>query len=197
EMALAQEMKKELEANGKSAYILARGGSCPLGNCGYILCADEILSQAKEINVAFDYVVCPSGTGGTQTGLLVGFEMANASISLLGINVSQNNEKRLPAMYHSLDQISSFLDMKAPDREKVKCFDAFFGEGYSKPTIELKEAIELLARTEGIMLDPIYSGKAMAGLIGLIRNGEIEKGSKIVFLHTGGFTPYYDYTTMM
>jgi D-cysteine desulfhydrase len=80
---------------------------------------------------------------------------------------------------------------------KVKCFDAFFGEGYSKPTIELKEAIELLARTEGIMLDPIYSGKAMAGLIGLIRNGEIEKGSKIVFLHTGGFTPYYDYTTMM
>jgi 1-aminocyclopropane-1-carboxylate deaminase/D-cysteine desulfhydrase-like pyridoxal-dependent ACC family enzyme len=90
EMALAQEMKKELEANGKSAYILARGGSCPLGNCGYILCADEILSQAKEINVAFDYVVCPSGTGGTQTGLLVGFEMANASISLLGINVSQS-----------------------------------------------------------------------------------------------------------
>ncbi|HML36144.1 MAG TPA: pyridoxal-phosphate dependent enzyme, partial [Bacillota bacterium] len=73
----------------------------------------------------------------------------------------------------------------------------YLGEGYSRPTPELKEAVELLARTEGIMVDPVYSGKALAGLIGLVRNGMIKKGSKVVFFHTGGLTTYYDYSPML
>jgi D-cysteine desulfhydrase len=195
-MELAQKMKADLKAKGKNPYILARGGTCALGNCGYILCADEILNQAKEMNIDFDYLICPSGTGGTQAGLLIGFEEARYPVSVIGINVAQNNEKQLKALYGALDQASSFLSIKSLNNEKVHCYEEYFGGGYSSPTAELKEAIELLARTEGIMLDPIYSGKTMAGLIALIRNDEIKKGSKVVFVHTGGFTPYYDYSSM-
>jgi D-cysteine desulfhydrase len=195
-MELALKMKASLKDNGKNPYILARGGTCPLGNYGYILCADEIIHQAKKMNVDFDYLVCPSGTGGTQAGLLIGFEEAHYPISVFGINVSQNNEKQLKALYGALDQTSSFLNIKGPDKDKVHCYDEYYGEGYSRPTAELKEAIELLARTEGIMLDPVYSGKTMAGLIGLVRKGKIKRGSRVVFLHTGGLTSYYDYSSM-
>lgn len=195
-MGLALKMKADLEAQGRKPYILARGGTCPLGNCGYILCADELLDQAREMNVDFDYVVCPSGTGGTQAGLIIGFEKASDSVSVIGINVAQKNERQLSAVYGALESTTALLNIEAPGMDKIICYDEYVGEGYSRPTAELKEAIELLAGTEGIMLDPVYSGKALAGLIELIRNGVIKKGSRVVFLHTGGFTPYYDYSSM-
>jgi len=195
-MALALSMKADLEARGRKPYILARGGTCPLGNCGYVLGADELLTQGKEMAVDFDYVVCPSGTGGTQAGLIIGLEQAGSPASVIGINVAQKNEKQLNSVYGALEGTSALLHLEAPRKDEIVCYEEYMGEGYSRPTAELKEAIELLAGTEGILLDPVYSGKAMAGLIGLIRNGEIKKGSRIVFLHTGGFTPYYDYTSM-
>jgi 1-aminocyclopropane-1-carboxylate deaminase len=195
-MALAQEMKKDLEQQGRKPYILARGGTCALGNCGYILCAEELILQSSDSGIDFDYVVCPSGTGGTQAGLVIGLEQAGCEVPVIGINVAQKNEKQLNAVYGALETTSALLNLKTPQRDKVICYEDYVGEGYSRPTAELKEAIELSARTEGILLDPVYSGKAMAGLIGLIRNGEIREGSKLIFLHTGGFTPYYDYTSM-
>lgn len=195
-LELAQKMKADLEAQGKKPYILARGGTCPLGNCGYILCAEELLEQSKEMDLDFDFVVCPSGTGGTQAGLILGFEAVNHPASIIGINVAQNNERQLKSVYGALEGTSSLLKMVVPPMDKVICYEEYVGEGYSRPTVELKEAIELLARTEGILLDPVYSGKALAGLVGLIRNGLIKKGSRVVFLHTGGFTPYYDYSSM-
>jgi D-cysteine desulfhydrase len=193
---LALKMKKDLESQGKKPYILARGGTCPLGNCGYILCAEEILNQAKDKGMDFDYLVCPSGTGGTQAGLLIGFDAVKYPVSILGISVAQTKETQLKALYGMLDGASSYLGIDAPSKGKVIVYDEYLGKGYSQPTAELKEAIELLASTEGIMLDPVYSGKAMAGLIGLVRKGTIKKGSKVVFLHTGGLTTYYDYSPM-
>ena len=195
-LGLAQKMKADLEAQGKKPYILARGGTCPLGNCGYILCVEELLEQSKEMDFDFDLVVCPSGTGGTQAGLIIGFEQVDHPASIIGINVAQNNERQLKSVYGALEGTSSLLDMNVPPMDKVICYEEYVGEGYSRPTAELKEAIELLARTEGTLLDPVYSGKALAGLMGLIRTGLIKKGSRVVFLHTGGFTPYYDYTSM-
>lgn len=195
-MELALNRKTELEAQGKRPYIMARGGTCPLGNCGYILCAAELLEQADEMDLEFDYAVCPSGTGGTQAGLIIGLEQAGKEIPVVGINVAQKNEKQLGAVAGALEGTSAFLGLKTPGADRFICYDEYVGEGYSRPTAELKEAIELMARTEGIFLDPVYSGKAMAGLIGLLRNGTIEKGAKLVFLHTGGFTPYYDYSSM-
>lgn len=195
-MALALNMKADLEAQGHKPYILARGGTCPLGNCGYVLCAGELTDQAKEMELKIDCVVCPSGTGGTQAGLILGLEQAGSSASVIGINVAQKNERQLASVYGALEGTASLLDIETPSKDKVICYEEYVGEGYSRPTDELKEAIGLLARTEGILLDPVYSGKAMAGLVGLIRSGAIPKGSRVVFLHTGGFTPYYDYSSM-
>lgn len=192
----ALKMKDDLLAQGRKPYIMARGGTCALGNCGYVLCAEEIINQAEDMGVDFDYLVCPSGTGGTQAGLLIGFDEAQYPVSVLGINVSQGNEKQFKALYGALEQTAAYLNVEVPDKDKVITYEEYYGKGYSQPTAELKEAIELLARTEGILLDPVYSGKTMAGLIGLIRKGVIKKGSKVVFLHTGGFTPYYEYSSM-
>lgn len=195
-MALAQNMKTDLEGQGRKPYILARGGTCPLGNCGYVLCAGELIDQGKEMAIDFDLVVCPSGTGGTQAGLILGLEQAGHPASVIGINVAQKNDRQLASVYGALEGTASLLNTDTPDKGNIICYEEYVGEGYSRPTAALKEAIELTARTEGILLDPVYSGKAMAGLIGLIRSGAIKKGSRVVFLHTGGFTPYYDYTSM-
>lgn len=195
-MALALEMKADLENQGRKPYILARGGTCPQGNCGYVLCAEELLEQGLEMDVTFDCVVCPSGTGGTQAGLIIGFEQAGNPVKVIGINVAQKNERQLPAVSGAMEGTASLLNIEAPHKDKIICYEEYVGEGYSRPTAELKEAIELLARTEGILLDPVYSGKAMAGMIGLIRKGVIQNGTKLIFLHTGGFNTYYDYSSM-
>jgi D-cysteine desulfhydrase len=196
-MELALNMKRDLKDQRKHPYILARGGTCPLGNCGYVLCAEELLRQAEEMELDFDAVVCPSGTGGTQAGLIMGFEQAKNPVSVIGINVAQKNEKQLISVRTTLEGTASFLGLETPSESKIICHDEYVGDGYARPTAELKEAIELLARSEGIMLDPVYSGKALAGLIGLIRKGAFKRGAKIIFLHTGGFVPYYDYSSMI
>ncbi|MHB8072706.1 pyridoxal-phosphate dependent enzyme [Desulfosporosinus fructosivorans] len=145
DMALTQKMKKDLEVEGKNPYILARGGTCPLGNCGYVLCAEEILQQAKEMAIDFNYLVCPSGTGGTQMGLLIGFDAAQYPISILGINVFQNKKMQLRTLYGALEQTSNYLNIKSPSKDKVHCYEEYYGKGYAQPTSELKEAIELFA----------------------------------------------------
>lgn len=195
-MDLALAKKADLEARGKKPYILARGGTGPLGNCGYILCADEIIGQGKQMGVDFDYVVCPSGTGGTQAGLILGFDQANYPTTVIGINVAQKNDRQIQAVANAIRGTASFLSIEACHDDRIICYEEYVGEGYSRSTPLLEEAIRLLAQTEGIMVDPVYSGKALAGLIGLIRSGVIESGSRVAFLHTGGFLPYYDYSTM-
>ncbi|OFV70917.1 pyridoxal-phosphate dependent enzyme [Acetobacterium wieringae] len=197
DMILTQEMKAGLIATGKKPYILARGGTSPLGNCGYVLCAEEIMNQGKAKDVMFDTLVCPSGTGGTQMGLFIGFDAADYPIEIHGINVFQNKEAQLTTLFGALDQTTSFLGVEGPDKKRVICHDGYYGDAYAQPTEALKEAIELLSRTEGIMLDPIYSGKTMAGLIDLIRSGEIKKGTRVLFLHTGGLNTYYDYSSVI
>lgn len=195
-MELALARKVELEEQGKKPYILARGGTCPLGNSGYILCAEEIVKQGREINIEFDHIVCPSGTGGTQAGLIIGFDQISYPASVIGINVAHKNDRQYKAVYSAMEGTSNLLHVEPCQQDRIICYEEYVGEGYSKPTAELKEAIELLARSEGIFVDPVYSGKALAGLIGLIRNGFMKRGSKVVFLHTGGFVPYYDYSSM-
>lgn len=195
-MDLAQKMQSDVKNSGKNPYILARGGTCPLGNCGYVLCAEEIMAQSKELSVDFDVLVCPSGTGGTQMGLLIGFDAVDDPIAVLGINVFQDKALQLKTLYNTLDQTADFLNIAPPSKEKVQCYEGYYGTGYAQPTEALKEALALVAQTEGIFLDPVYSGKTMVGLIDLIRTGQIKKGSKVIFLHTGGLNTYYDYSSM-
>ena len=197
ELPLAQKMEQEARERGDKPYIMARGGTCALGNCGYVLCAQELMQQAEKLSLGMDYVICPSGTGGTQMGLLMGLEEMGFSGAVMGINVFQPNEQQQKTLRNAMTSTCEYLNVPEVEIEKIHCRESFYGKGYAQPTKELKQAVELVARTEGIFLDPVYAGKTMAGLISLVQSGEIEKGSNVVMVNTGGMATYYDYSSMI
>jgi D-cysteine desulfhydrase len=191
------EMKKraeELEAKGKKAYVIPGGASTPLGALGYVACAEEILSQAFEEGLRIDRVVCASGSAGTQAGLVVGFWGNRSNIPVVGINVSRKKDAQEGLVWNLARSTASLLGIKDDiPKEEIRCFDEYVGEGYSIPTSGMVEAVTLVARTEGILLDPVYTGKAMAGLIDLVRKGFFSKGENVLFVHTGGSPALFAY----
>ncbi len=194
---LAAEMQAvadELAAEGRRAYIIPGGGSNPVGATGYVACALEILSQSFEAGLNIDRVVCASGSTGTHAGLVVGFQGSSSGIEVVGIDVSRSREEQEPLVYDLVQQTAAHLGVTAPiPREAVRCFGDYVGPGYSLPTAEMVEAVKLLARTECILLDPVYTGKAMAGLIDLVRKGWFRKDETLLFVHTGGSPALFAY----
>ncbi|MFH1081693.1 MAG: D-cysteine desulfhydrase [Pseudomonadota bacterium] len=192
---MMQEMQRladDTQKAGGKPYIIPVGGSNALGDLGYVACAEEILSQCFELSLTFDYIVCASGSGGTQSGLVAGFYANRAPLPVIGINVVRNKREQEDLVYRLVRGVTAYIGVSADiPRDGVNCFDAYLGPGYSLPTPEMAEAIRLTARTEGILLDPCYTGKAMAGLIDLIRKGYFQKEDQILFLHTGGIPALY------
>jgi D-cysteine desulfhydrase len=184
----------ELAAAGRKAYVIPGGGSNPLGALGYVACAEELLAQTFEMGLEIDHLVTASGSGGTHAGLVAGFHGASAGVPITGISVrarSIDQEERL----HGLAQRTAELaGAHAPvPREALSVIDTQVGPGYSLPTDAMVEAIRLFARHEGILLDPVYTGKAAAGLVALVREGRFEPGERVVFLHTGGAAALFAY----
>ena len=194
---MALEMQKvadEVSAEGRKAYIIPGGGSNPVGATGYVACAEEILSQLFALGLKIDRVVCASGSTGTHAGLVTGFYGNNADMPVVGINVSRSKEAQEPLVYNLVRQTAERVGVHAEiPREAVLCFGDYVGPGYSLPTPSMVEAVKLLARSEGILLDPVYTGKAMAGLVDLVRKGYFEKDENILFIHTGGSPALYAY----
>jgi len=194
---MTKEMKSmadEVAAEGRKAYIIPVGGSNPVGATGYVACAEEILHQTFEMGLRIDRIVCASGSSGTHAGLIVGFYGYNSDISVIGINVSRKKDAQEKLVYDLVKRTADHMGIKSSiSRETVLCFDEYVGPGYSLPTPEMAEAVRLLARTEGILLDPVYTGKAMAGLIDLARKGYFRKDENILFVHTGGSPALYVY----
>ena len=183
-----------LKSEGRKPYVIPGGGSNPIGATGYVACALEILSQTFESEIAIDRVVTASGSSGTHAGLVTGFEGANASIPVVGINVSRPKDAQEEKVYVLVRQTSGRLGVRSKiPRDKVLCFGDYVGPGYSLPTPEMGEAIRMLARLEGVLLDPVYTGKTMAGLIDLAREGFFKKDENILFIHTGGSPALYAY----
>ncbi len=183
-----------LKSEGRKPYVIPGGGSNPIGATGYVACALEILSQTFESEIAIDRVVTASGSSGTHAGLVTGFEGANASIPVVGINVSRPKDAQEEKVYDLVRQTSGRLGVRSEiPRDKVLCFGDYVGPGYSLPTPEMGEAIRMLARLEGVLLDPVYTGKTMAGLIDLARKGFFKKDQNILFIHTGGSPALYAY----
>ncbi len=189
------EMEKELNEltnSGRKGYIIPGGASYEVGALGYVSCAEEILEQASSMNLSLDYLVTPTGSGGTYTGLLAGFFKNNSDIPVLGINVSRDRIAQEELVYNLIQKVLRKLEI---DREfpagNVRCFDQYVGPGYSLPTDQMKSAVKLLGRLEGILCDPIYSGKGIAGLIDLAKQGYFKPGENILFLHTGGVPALY------
>jgi D-cysteine desulfhydrase len=189
---------EEVAAEGRKAYIIPGGGSNQIGATGYVACAQEILEQTFEMGLNIDHVVCASGSAGTHAGLVTGFYGCNSNIPITGINVSRKKDVQEDLVYNLVQRTAAHVGVKQDiPREAVNCFDEYVGPGYSLPTPGMVEAVRLLARTEGILLDPVYTGKAMAGLIDLVRKGYFKKDDNVLFIHTGGSPALYAYTSVI
>ncbi len=198
---LAAAMQAEVDAlasAGRKGYAIVGGGSNPLGALGYVACAEELLAQSFEMGVAFDRIVVASGSAGTHAGLLVGLTAANAGIPLTGINVRRPRAEQEGNVHKLAEATAEFAGLKGGiARDTVVALDRWVGPGYSIPTPEMVEAVRLLAATEGVLLDPVYTGKAMAGLIALVREGTFAKGERILFVHTGGAPVLFAYRDVL
>jgi len=184
-----------LRAQGRRPYIIPGGGSNAIGSLGYVACAQEILQQAFETDLDIGAIVCTSGSAGTHAGLLTGIIGANAHIPIIGIGINRKQETQRQAVYDLSKELVDKLDIKkAPVYEDVIVFDDYIGEGYSRVTEGMLDAVKLLARTEAILLDPVYTGKTMAGMIDLLHKGYFNGIKNILFIHTGGSPALYAYT---
>jgi L-cysteate sulfo-lyase len=191
--AMAQ-LADELQAQGRTPYVIPGGGSNPVGALGYVTCALELAEQANVLGLDIDLIVHATGSTGTQAGLLAGLEGSRAGIPVLGIGVRAPKAVQEEKVYALAARTAEILGVPgAVTRERVAANCDYIGAGYGLPTAGMMEALELVARTEGILLDPVYSGKGMAGLIDLIRKGQFGKGQNIVFLHTGGAVGLFGY----
>lgn len=191
-----QNIVDELAAEGRKGYIIPGGGSNEIGSLGYVACAQEISAQLFEKGIKIDHIVTPSGSAGTHTGLVTGFYGTNCNIPITGIGVNRKKDAQEEAVYNLVQKTAALTGVKHEiPREAVVAYDDYVGPGYSLPTPEMVEAVQLLARTEGILLDPVYTGKAMSGLIGLVRKGMFKKDDNVLFIHTGGSPALYAYTS--
>lgn len=189
-----QDVADDVAAEERKAYIIPGGGSTPIGATGYVACAEEILAQAFEKVLNIDHIVCASGSAGTHAGLVAGFYGNNSDIPVIGVNVSRTKNEQEELVYDLVQSTAAHVGIKSSiPREAVVCFDEYVGPGYSLPTPEMVEAVRMLAMTEGILLDPVYTGKAMSGLIDLIRKGYFSKDENVLFVHTGGSPAIYAY----
>ncbi|MDT7934742.1 MAG: D-cysteine desulfhydrase [Sphingomonadaceae bacterium] len=189
-------MAEAARAEGRKPYVIAGGGSTPLGALGYVACAQELMAQSFEMGVAFDRVVVASGSGGTHAGLLAGLTALNAGLAVTGINVRRPRAEQEGNIFREATGTAQLLSVTPPPREAVVCLDEWVGPGYSLPTPEMADAVRMAAAYENILLDPVYTGKAMAGLIGLARRGEL-KGERVLFLHTGGAPALHVYADVL
>ncbi|TCT03102.1 D-cysteine desulfhydrase [Paralcaligenes ureilyticus] len=199
DMAAAMEqLADELRQNGKHPYIVPGGGSTPVGALGYVNAALELLTQANDRGLVISHLVHATGSAGTQAGLVAGLVGSRSNIPVLGISVRAAREKQENMVYDLACRTTDYLGLKdIIRRDDVVANSDYVGSGYGQPTDGMVEAVNLLAQTEGILLDPVYSGKGMAGLIDLIRKGYFDKERDVVFLHTGGSAALFGYPAML
>ena len=184
----------ELRAKGRKPYVIPGGGSNPVGALGYVTCALELMDQTNNMGLAVDHLVHATGSAGTQAGLVVGMYGARSQIPVLGIGVRAAKAPQEERVFGLACETAELVGVPGSVlREDVIANCDYVGPGYGLPTPGMIEAVTMLARLEGILLDPVYSGKGMAGLIDLCRRGHFKKGQNVVFLHTGGSVALYGY----
>ena len=190
--AVAERFRSE----GKNVYVIPGGGSNATGALGYANCALELVNQANDRGLRIDHVIHATGSAGTQAGLVTGLKAINAGIPVLGIGVRAPKDTQENNVYQlSLATAEKLGCAGVVQREDVVANTDYVGEGYGLPAASTLEAIDMFAKLEAILLDPVYSGKGAAGLIDLIRKGYFRKDEKLVFLHTGGSAALFGYTS--
>jgi L-cysteate sulfo-lyase len=189
-----QALAADLRQAGKKPYVIPGGGSNPVGALGYVNAALELVSQANELGIQIAHVVHATGSAGTQAGLVTGLVALNSAIPVLGIGVRAPKEKQEQSVFDLACRTADHMNLPGiVQRHHVAANCDYVGAGYGLPTPGMREALKLVARTEGILLDPVYSGKGMDGLIDQVRKGFFAKDSDVVFLHTGGSAGLFGY----
>jgi len=196
--AAMEAVAADLRARGKNPYIIPGGGSTPVGALGYVDCALETMSQANHDGIVIDHIVHATGSAGTQAGLIVGLKASHANIPLLGIGVNAPQDVQEEKVYKLAVETAEFVGAPGVvQREDVVANCDYVGAGYGVPTRGMNEAVLMLARLEGILFDPVYSGKGLAGMIDLIGKGFFAGAENIVFVHTGGSAGLFGYSELL
>ena len=183
-----------LRAEGRKVYTIPGGGSNPTGALGYVNCAFELIGQANESGLVLDHIVTATGSAGTQAGLIVGLKAINAQVPLLGFGVRAPKARQEENVFNLACATAAKLGCPGVVARADVVADAdYVGAGYGIPREDTIEAIRMFAELEGILLDPVYSGKGAAGLIDYCRTGRFRKGERVVFLHTGGVAGLFGY----
>jgi len=184
---LMNSLAEEFKAKGHKPYIIPVGASVPLTVPGYALAMEELVNQFNKIGENFDYIVCACGTVGTQAGLILGAKLLDVTAKILGVSVFASKDDASRQIVQLVNGSAKLLDIDlSVTADEVTVFDEYIKEGYGVLNNEVTEAIKLVAETEGIFLDPVYTGKAMVALIDLIRKGYFKEDDNVVFFHTGG-----------
>ncbi|NNE79413.1 MAG: D-cysteine desulfhydrase [Silicimonas sp.] len=191
--AEAEAVTEKLRAEGHRPYFIPGGGSNPTGALGYANCAQEIADQTKASGQHFDWLVMGTGSTGTQAGLVAGFHAIGHALPVMGVSVRQPREHQMSAVHALTQKTLEKLGATGVPLSKILVDDGYVGEGYGIPADTTLEAIRLTAQQEGILLDPVYSAKGMAGLIGMVRRGFFKPTDNVLFLHTGGATALFAY----
>jgi D-cysteine desulfhydrase/L-cysteate sulfo-lyase len=190
-----EKVMADLFALGKKPYLIPLGGSNALGSLGYVNCVDEIISQSNALDVSFDQIVFASGSAGTQAGVLAGLIALQQDIPVLGVCVSRRASEQQTIVEELLKKTLSLMSLDASSTvDKVFANGDYYGEGYGISTDKMIEAVRLVAQLEGLLLDPVYTGKAMSGLIALCQQGVFSAQQNILFLHTGGSQGLFAYS---
>lgn len=185
---------EEVRAAGGQPYIIPGGASNAVGALGYVNCAVELLGQVEAKGLVVDHLVTATGSAGTQAGLAVGLRAMRSQLPLLGIGVNVARDVQEEKVYALACKTAEYIGKPGiVAREDIVANCDYVGDGYGVPTDGMNEAVLMLARQEGLLFDPVYSGKALAGMIDLIRQGKFEGSRNIVFLHTGGSAALFAY----
>ena len=174
----------ELRAAGHNPYLVPVGGSVPLGTVGYVDCAREIFAEALEQDIKINHIVSTAGSGGTLAGLVLGAMLYGDGCKVTGVAVCDDPFEEITAelVNGAAEILGADVHVEPKDIDILR----YYGAGYAQPSKEGLEAITLMAQQEGLILDPVYTGKAFAGLMHLIRTGKIDENETVLFLHSGG-----------
>jgi L-cysteate sulfo-lyase len=187
-----------IAASGRRPYVIPSGGSSAVGALGYVRAAEELIGQVARLGLGTPLVVQTTGSGGTQAGLQLGLAAAGSDMRVVAFSCGGPSSELTPKVRGLLRDTAPLVQPTVnPEAIDVVIRDEQVGEGYGLPTDAGLDAIRLLARLEGILLDPVYTSKSMAGLIALARSGEIARDAAVVFLHTGGSPALFAYESRL
>jgi len=194
--AALEALALKLRQQGRKPYVIPGGGSNPLGSLGYVDCVLELQRQCEAMGLRKPHLVHATGSAGTQAGLVAGIHALGLDWPVTGIGVRAPREAQETRVHDLAVRVLNLLGVPQPlPRERVVADDRFIGAGYGIPTDSMVEAVTMLARTEGILADPVYTGKGLAGLLEMVRTGRFQSDEDVIFVHTGGSAGLFGYVS--